>query len=141
MKKTAAAGNIYVNIFVLYEFTTLQCNNKKRWPRTCRNQFVTTFMALFYYIKERIWYPLDIQKWWLCFGKFYRFSKTREELAWNQLTKIYIYSYLSNKRTCPLILFKKKVQPTLWFSCNRLKIPPYPLVLRVGWIFYHTRLL
>ena len=29
MKKTAAAGNIYVNIFVLYEFTTLQCNNKK----------------------------------------------------------------------------------------------------------------
>ena len=23
------------------------------------------------------------------------------------------YSYLSNKRTCPLILFKKKVQPTL----------------------------
>ena len=30
MKNTAAAGNIYVNIFVLYEFTTLQCNNKKR---------------------------------------------------------------------------------------------------------------
>ena len=29
MKKTAAAGNIYVNIFVLYEFTTLQCNNQK----------------------------------------------------------------------------------------------------------------
>ena len=28
------------------------------------------------------------------------------------------YSYLSNKRTCPFILFKKKVQPTLWFSCN-----------------------
>ena len=52
-----------------------------------------------------------------------------------------VYSYLSNKRTCPLILFKKKVQPTLWFSCNRLKIPPYPLVLRVGWIFYPTRLL
>ena len=24
-----------------------------------------------------------------------------------------IYSYLSNKRTCPLILFKKKIQPTL----------------------------
>ena len=24
-----------------------------------------------------------------------------------------LYSYLSNKRTCPLILFKKKVQPTL----------------------------
>jgi hypothetical protein len=52
-----------------------------------------------------------------------------------------IYSYLSNKRTCPLILFKKKVHPTLWFSCNRLKIPPYPLVLRVGWNFYPTRLL
>ena len=26
---------------------------------------------------------------------------------------IFTYSYLSNKRTCPLILFKKKVQPTL----------------------------
>ena len=51
------------------------------------------------------------------------------------------YSYLSNKRTCPFILFKKKVQPTLWFSFSRLKIPPYPLVLRVGWIFYPTRLL
>ena len=24
-----------------------------------------------------------------------------------------VYSYLSNKKTCPLILFKKKVQPTL----------------------------
>ena len=37
---------------------------------------------------------------------------------------------------CSLILFKKKVQPTLWFSCNRLKIPPYPLVLWIGWILH-----
>ena len=46
-----------------------------------------------------------------------------------------MYSYISNKRTRPIILFNKKVQPTLWFSCNRLKIPSYPTALQVGWIF------
>ena len=31
----------------------------------------------------------------------------------NSLSGKFNYSYLSNKRTCPLIFFKKKVQPTL----------------------------
>ena len=31
----------------------------------------------------------------------------------NSLSGKFNHSYLSNKRTCPLILFKKKVQPTL----------------------------
>ena len=73
---------------------------------------------------------------------FRRWPVAKKLVQWHApLTSQLMYSYLSNKRTCPLILFKKKIQPTLWFSCNRLKIPPYPLVLRVGWIFYPTRLL
>ena len=76
--------------------------------------------------------------------EFWIFSTEAVDTAWSQKSLKWLInheSYLSNKRTCPLILFKKKVQPTLWFSCNRLKIPPYPLILQVGWIFYPTRLL
>ena len=81
------------------------------------------------------------QRWLVEFLKKYWFIDS-DRFLFSQASLVTVsYSYLSNKRTCPLILFKKKVQPTLWFSCNRLKIPPYLLVLRVGWIFYPTHLL
>ena len=35
-----------------------------------------------------------------------------------------------------LFFLRNKFHPTRWFSCYRLKIPSYPSVLRVGWIFH-----
>ena len=51
-------------------------------------------------------------------------TKTKYPKQWG-VTKLMTYSYLSNKRTCPLILFKKQIPS---YSCNRLKILSYPPV-------------
>ena len=39
-----------------------------------------------------------------------------------------------------LFFSRNKFHPTHWFSCNRMKIPSYPSVPRVGWIFHPSRL-
>ena len=39
-----------------------------------------------------------------------------------------------------LFFSRNKFHPTRWFSYNRLKIPSYLPVLRVGWIFHPIRL-
>ena len=65
----------------------------------------------------------------------------QENLLWNCYIVTATLTCTIIKGHACLFFSRKKVQPTLWFSCNRLKIPPYPLVLRVRWIFYPIRLL
>ena len=70
-----------------------------------------------------------------------RFSQNEVRVLMITLSKYETrYYYLSKNWTCPLIFFENKIHPTLCFSCHRLKIPSYPPVLCVGWIFHPTHL-